>query len=1091
MNFHNDGQLRQQLFDTEGRLRESSLRAGARAQVRGFDYDDANRLTAVSDFEGGTRRIAWNAADQIEARIDALGRAQRYRYNPGGELVEVIDAANAWQAQATRIGRDALGLVASVTAPNGAESRYVVDDFGRALVVDSPDSGRSVHRYDEADRLVAATDALGNNASYRYDAAGHIVEQTVTGPGKARTLVTKWTYRGDLLMAVEHPVQSEHYEYDGSRRLVSRTVTLHRQGASAIASTTRYHYDADGQPDSLTLADGSILQLQLRRDARNQIVALERQRIVTPWLRWLLPAERLAGNIRRDLTGISAFDYGNGVQARFERSASGALARVSYRRPGLGDTSRRAGAALAMLAGIAPAHAASPANPTHAAGSLALQFDKLAVLDYRYLWDVQGNLLRLAEDGGVRDYAYDAHDRLIIEARQDVRDGLQEVALEGANQKRYFYDRGGNRVLGQEGATLRTAYAPGSNRWLGQADAADAVRYDAGGQPHAIGKHDYEWDALGRLVTVREAGQVLATYRYNHRGERVAKTVRGADRFYLYSGRRIMAELDGAGRVARQYVYLADKPVAIIDIDGGAESDTRPASAIAQAFHDLNTAIRAWFVNSCQTLVYLHTNHLGAPEAATDTAGKPVWKARYAAFGGLAADEGFATAFNQPLRLPGQYQDDETGLYYNDHRYYDPRTGRYLSPDPLGLHAAANGYAYVDSNPLKYVDPEGLVLFAFDGTGNTEDGKWLEENGGTRSNVSYFRERYQDRFRYISGVGTIDTSDPDRPIRPTDYVPATIPVLRTEADMGGNYSGRARIERMQEYFNTEAEFAADDEMMMVDIIGFSRGAAQARDFANRIVANTRDGWYRYSVTQNGVTTIRCQRVSFRFMGLWDTVLSTDKPGKNGSPAYQLAIPDQFAYVAQAVALNEFREKSPSRGLPGSWGAFPLESIVGKTVPNNVTRIERGFIGSHSDIGGGYAPGQTDLAKVALNWMLNEAVKAGVPVNAAPEPISSSPFLHDKSDNQFNPTGAPSPYNEDRDVHYMNGTTVKQRTMKDTGLTYADTTQFISYLDLPTTTDADGNVKRQPRKDFVTGNINMPAYLQWLKDHGYNITLNAR
>jgi RHS repeat-associated protein len=41
-----------------------------------------------------------------------------------------------------------------------------------------------------------------------------------------------------------------------------------------------------------------------------------------------------------------------------------------------------------------------------------------------------------------------------------------------------------------------------------------------------------------------------------------------------------------------------------------------------------------------------------------------------------------------PLRFPGQYQDDETGLHYNNHRYYDPAVGRYLTPDPLGLAPA-------------------------------------------------------------------------------------------------------------------------------------------------------------------------------------------------------------------------------------------------------------------------------------------------------------------------------------------------------------------------------------------------------------------
>jgi len=61
-----------------------------------------------------------------------------------------------------------------------------------------------------------------------------------------------------------------------------------------------------------------------------------------------------------------------------------------------------------------------------------------------------------------------------------------------------------------------------------------------------------------------------------------------------------------------------------------------------------------------------------------------------------------------PLRFPGQYLDDETGLHYNVQRYYDPRTGAYLSADPLGLAPAPNDHGYV-SNPLTEFDPLGLL----------------------------------------------------------------------------------------------------------------------------------------------------------------------------------------------------------------------------------------------------------------------------------------------------------------------------------------------------------------------------------------------
>ena len=65
------------------------------------------------------------------------------------------------------------------------------------------------------------------------------------------------------------------------------------------------------------------------------------------------------------------------------------------------------------------------------------------------------------------------------------------------------------------------------------------------------------------------------------------------------------------------------------------------------------------------------------------------------------------TGASTPLRFPGQYHDDETGLAYNLHRYYDPETGQYASPDPLGLAPSPHPYNYVP-NPTAEIDPLGL-----------------------------------------------------------------------------------------------------------------------------------------------------------------------------------------------------------------------------------------------------------------------------------------------------------------------------------------------------------------------------------------------
>jgi RHS repeat-associated protein len=105
-------------------------------------------------------------------------------------------------------------------------------------------------------------------------------------------------------------------------------------------------------------------------------------------------------------------------------------------------------------------------------------------------------------------------------------------------------------------------------------------------------------------------------------------------------------------------------------------------------------------------LYYYHNDHLGTPQALTNQAGVVVWRATYDPFGKATVT---TSTITNNLRYAGQYFDAETGLHYNWNRYYDPKIGRYISSDPIGLAGGLNTYAYVDNNPLRWIDPEGLA----------------------------------------------------------------------------------------------------------------------------------------------------------------------------------------------------------------------------------------------------------------------------------------------------------------------------------------------------------------------------------------------
>ncbi len=111
-----------------------------------------------------------------------------------------------------------------------------------------------------------------------------------------------------------------------------------------------------------------------------------------------------------------------------------------------------------------------------------------------------------------------------------------------------------------------------------------------------------------------------------------------------------------------------------------------------------------------ETIYYFHNDHLGTPQAMSDQNGTIVWKAEYEPFGTAVVDEdGDGIAVTCNLRFPGQYFDAESGLHYNYHRDYDPSTGRYIEPDPVGIRSGTNRlFNYANSNTLSYVDELGL-----------------------------------------------------------------------------------------------------------------------------------------------------------------------------------------------------------------------------------------------------------------------------------------------------------------------------------------------------------------------------------------------
>ena len=183
-------------------------------------------------------------------------------------------------------------------------------------------------------------------------------------------------------------------------------------------------------------------------------------------------------------------------------------------------------------------------------------------------------------------------------------------------------------------------------------------------------------------------------------------------------------------------------------------TDQANGYVIADAIRLVPVAVQAE-----QKLYFVHTDHLNTPRLIANQAQQAVW--RYdntEPFADSVPDENPSSlgAFAFPLRFPGQYADQETGLHYNDFRNYYPEIGRYVESDPIGLRGGMNTYAYVQGSPLVFADPSGLDVKVCHFPGGPTHIGFGVGSLSTDIQTSGF---YPQKHRTPVGEGTIKTDD--------------------------------------------------------------------------------------------------------------------------------------------------------------------------------------------------------------------------------------------------------------------------------------------------------------------------------------------
>ena len=650
-------------YDVRGRLEARTVNAdGALAETTAFDYDSVGQLVRTTMPDGSSLRYQYDAAHRLTEIADSLGNVIQYTLDAMGNRIkeDTFDPSDRLQRTQRRI-YDVLNRRYNDIDASGQRTTYSYDPNGNLKTSTDALNRSTVQNYDSLNRLTTSTDPAGGIIRYGYDAK-------------------------DRLTSVQDPINlTTTYTYDALGNLVKLTspdtgITTHVPDAAGntIGSTdarglaTAYVYDALNRQTLATFPGGSIA-LEYDDTTTGGVFAKGRLTKVTdpsgtttyqydPWGRVLRKGQTVGvgGTAKTFAIGyqyaagrMTGLTYPSGRNLSYAFDPQGRVTAISM-------------GGQAILSGATYAPFGSVQGWTWANGQA-----------YQRGYDLDGRVATVttgpdstAFGSGSWMFGYDSLNR------------LSTAALPPGDAFGYAYDGNGNRKQEtRAGAATNYTYFAATNRLQATTGAlARSFTYDAAGNLATSGGLAFTFDGRGRLSQVSNG----YSYAINGLGQRVSKSGPAGTTYFAYDEQgHLIGEYDASGAVRQEIVYLADTPVASVRTSASGGVDIYP----------------------------IYSDHLNTPRLITDAANRTVWEWPLDTFGAGAANEnpsGLGT-FSFNLRFPGQYYDAETGLHYNYFRDYDPRIGRYVESDPIGLRGGSNTYTYARADPIDDSDPLGLL----------------------------------------------------------------------------------------------------------------------------------------------------------------------------------------------------------------------------------------------------------------------------------------------------------------------------------------------------------------------------------------------
>ncbi|MFI1200621.1 RHS repeat-associated core domain-containing protein [Streptomyces sp. NPDC020883] len=680
-----DGAAWRQEYDERGNRTSATDPSGATTR---YSYDSHGHLASVTDALGHTRHIECNRAGLPLTTTDPLGAVTRYERDPFGRITSITDPLG----QTTRLTWTVEGKLRSRIAPDGAVESWTYDGEGNCTTHTDASGGTTTYEYTHFDllsaqtgadgaryefthdtglRLTQVTSPQGMTWDYEYDSAGHLVSET---DFDNRTLRYTHDPAGQLTARINALGQTITYTHDVLGRVVEK---------NADGRATTYEHDAAG---NLRQATGPDARSTYQRDPMGRVTAeTVNGRTVTYTYDAL---GRRTG--RTTPSGATSAWTHDAAGRRKTLTASGHTLHFEHDVAGR-ETTRRLGETLTL------AHTWDPVG--RLMGQVLVGAGTHTVQRRSYSYRADGNLIGIDDHlNGPRTFELDPAGRVTAVHAQ----GWTET---------YAYDQAGNQTEAQWPSGHPSSEACGTRTYSGtRIDSAGHVRYeyDAQGritlrQKSRLSRRPdtwrYTWDAEDRLVAVTTPDGQSWRYLYDPFGRRMAKQRLADDESvveqvdFTWDGTTLAEQTTSSGTaspITLTWDHNGLRPIV--------QTERKALAGVPQQEID-------------QRFFAIITDLVGTPTELVDESGTVAWRTR-ATLWGTTTWARNSTAYT-PLRFPGQYFDPESGLHYNLHRYYDPETARYTTPDPLGLDPAPNPSTYVH-NPHAWTDPLGLSPYPDD-----------------------------------------------------------------------------------------------------------------------------------------------------------------------------------------------------------------------------------------------------------------------------------------------------------------------------------------------------------------------------------------